>query len=191
MRDGDYDEDWDDEDDFDLAPTTTHKTKLTRSMPESQADPRFNTLAKLLAAGHDPEDAVDIAKFPKMEPAAVADLCSLPIVKELTTAIVESATPVYALTKEQTLAHLRAIVETPIEDITPDSPLCQSVQYHWKTGAVTRISAIDKLKALDMSNKMQGFYAPEKHEIDPGDKMLDILSQTREDAEQDRDKLSN
>lgn len=190
-EESDYDDDYDDEDGY-APPAKPTPKKLIPTLPESEADPRFTVLAKLLAGDHSPEDAVAIAGFPadEMEPKDIVALCTMPIVTKLQEDIAASNVPIYAITKEQTLAHLRGIVETPLSAITETSPFCQSVQYHWKTGTVTKVTSVDKLKALDMSNKLQGFYAPDKLEIDPGDSMLDLISQTRA-KNSNRDKLDD
>ena len=114
-----------------------------------------------------------------MEPEDIAALCSLPVVVELCEAISNSDAPSFAMTKEQTLSFLRNVIETPISDIDQNSPLCQEVKFSAETGEVTHVKAIDKLKALDMSNKIQGHYAPDKLDVDPGDEMMKILQETR------------
>lgn len=162
----------------------SEELQLEEPLLKGDHDQRLVSLSKLIAGGYDPVEAAKIAFIgEELDDASALAICQMPVVEELVEAILNSGAPNFALSKEQTLAHLRSIVETPIQEITADSPLCQSVQYHWKTGAITKITAVDKLKALDMSNRIQGFY-DDKLTIDADDKILDIMKEARADHEE-------
>lgn len=126
-------------------------------------DPRYTEVAKCLAAGYHPTDAVSEAfNIPLTDPDLphfALQVAQLPQVKDLLQAITKSVEPSYGLTIEETRAYLRAAVLTPLSQINEDSPLCQSSKttYNPKTGQTSsEIKSVDKLKALDMDNRLQG-----------------------------------
>lgn len=76
--------------------------------------------------------------------------------------------------KQETLArHLLSIIETPVGEVSQDSPLCQEYARsrkivgkgeeaeEWETEKVKTPSKLDAIKEL---NKMAGYYAPEQVE---------------------------
>lgn len=76
--------------------------------------------------------------------------------------------------KQETLArHLLSIIETPVGEVTEESPLCQEYTRsrqligkgeeaeEWETEKVKTPSKLDAIKEL---NKMAGYYAPEQVE---------------------------
>lgn len=80
--------------------------------------------------------------------------------------------------KQETLArHLLSIIETPVGEVTEESPLCQEFTRtrqkvghgeeaeEWETEKVKTPSKLDAIKEL---NKMAGYYAPERVEHSGG-----------------------
>lgn len=103
------------------------------------------------------------------------------------------------MTKEEKLAFLAAIIRTPIDQIGPDSPLCQEYTEDCigggragklKQGAapagnetvtplVFRIKTkmCDKLRALELHSKLVGDFEPEKIEVEAGNQTLATIKE--------------
>jgi hypothetical protein len=78
---------------------------------------------------------------------------------------------------KERMVYLSRAVTTPLDKVGMDSDLCTEF-----TDA--RIKKVDPLRALDLLNKMDGAYAPEKHEVvtmSIGD-LIDDIHEGREEA---------
>lgn len=66
--------------------------------------------------------------------------------------------------KAEVVRLLASVLQTPIGEITPKSPLCQ--RYQVKADGTVVVEMLSKMAAADLICKLLGYYAPEKHEHD-------------------------
>jgi len=160
-------------------------------------DPRYMLVAQSLVVGYTPAEAVVQASLPlpDFSPTnqspdqklsdddydAIRDYVNHPQVKQLTQALLSSNESAFTLKSEEVRAYLRAVITTPISLVTPESPLCQSYKRQdTKFGETVEVKMPDKLKALDMDNKLQGRYAPQDLSIGPNETLLEMMNEARD-----------
>jgi hypothetical protein len=80
-------------------------------------------------------------------------------------------------TKRRLLAE---IVNTPAEAVTPSSRLCQAFAVNTASGQVS-VKMLDKMKALDMDNRLAGHYE-DSIRIDGDSPLVNFIARIREDA---------
>jgi hypothetical protein len=80
-------------------------------------------------------------------------------------------------TKRRLLAE---IVNTPAEAVTPSSALCQAYAVNPANGQVS-VKMLDKMKALDMDNRLAGHYE-DSIRIDGESALAGFIARIREDA---------
>ena len=72
-----------------------------------------------------------------------------------------------SMNRDQLVAYLVRVIETPVDDVTGKSKLAQEVKEVVRGDVVYRqIKMPAKLQAADLLCKILGWYAPEKHEHD-------------------------
>lgn len=162
-------------------------------------DPRYMQVAQALVVGYTPAEAVAQAGLPlpdfdadnnspnqKLSDDdydAIRDYVNNPQVKQLTQALLESNESAFTLKSEEVRAYLRAVLTTPISLVTPESPLCQSYKRQdTKYGETVEVKMPDKLKALDMDNKIQGRYAPQDLNVGPNETLLEMMNEARDNS---------
>lgn len=80
--------------------------------------------------------------------------------------------------RQKVLEYLTAVAATPVGQIGPDDELCQSHSTsETKFGTNERIEMPSKLEALKMLNKMQGYDAPQKVEVEASDGLAQLLAE--------------
>lgn len=88
-------------------------------------------------------------------------LAAKPILKAYIQTLREKEWEAQALTLAEKRAFLASAVRTPIDQITPDSPLAQEyTTTSSESGEQTKIKAVSKLQAIELDSKLAGdFYA--------------------------------
>lgn len=144
----------------------------------------------MLASGY-PKDEAVLQAFPEKEVDDLMEahgyefeddfvdaVCTHPSVLHHLKEVYENSSGT-TLTTEEVRAYLRRIILTPLSEVTESSDLCQSAKtsYNPKTGATSsEIKMVDKLKALDMDNRIAGRY-DDTLKLGPSNDLLDMLSQ--------------
>tara|TARA_R110000803_G_scaffold40287_9_gene86868 strand:- start:15344 stop:15916 length:573 start_codon:yes stop_codon:yes gene_type:complete len=164
-------------------------------------DLRYNEVAKLLAVGCMPMEAICTAGFDlpsgqtpdekyelTQEDWEYANaIANYPAVQQLFRAIADNSTEKYAVSIEEKRALLRAAMMTPLSAVTADSILCieyeetETEDKHGKSTFKRKVKKIDPLRAMDMDNKLAGHYAAEK--VDVGaEGLMDVVQRIRNAA---------
>jgi hypothetical protein len=173
----------------------------SKAEPVPSDDPRYMLVSKSLLVGFTPAEAVvqagfqlpdydpmsedDNQKLTKADIVTINDIVCSPQVTSLTLSLTENKdeSQAHALHTEEVRAYLKAVVNTPISLVGKDSPLCQSYEeVDTKFGTTVKVKMVDKLKALDMDNKLSGRYAPTEHNIGPSQSVIDMMNEARSNS---------
>lgn len=91
------------------------------------------------------------------------------------------------MSREEVIDFLVAAITTPIDQIGPDSPLCEEWTVHQKPGnddqdavEVVKIKCISKAAAIKELARICGHTAPAKVELSASDALTSLLGQIRE-----------
>ena len=77
------------------------------------------------------------------------------------------------MTLTETLDYLVSAATTPVEDIGPDSPLCE--EYEVKPDGTIKTKSVSKIAAIKELIRLTGMAAPQKVEITADDEVKDML----------------
>lgn len=77
------------------------------------------------------------------------------------------------MTREEAVNYLVEAITTPIEEIGPDSPLCE--EYEVKPDGTIKTKSVSKLGAMKELARICGMNAPEKVELSADDSLSAIL----------------
>ena len=179
--------------------STARKTakKAAKEKNQRGLNVRQEKFAELVAAGVPATQAYRQAGYTNAGTTAEKNASRLREKEGVAARIAELRKPQTAaatMTKEEKLAFLAAIIRTPIDQIGPDSPLCQEYTEDCISGGragklkrgvapsgnetvtplVFRIKTkmCDKLRALELHSKLVGDFEPEKIEVEAGSKTL-------------------
>jgi hypothetical protein len=91
------------------------------------------------------------------------------------------------MSREEVIDFLVAAITTPIDQIGPDSPLCEEWTVHQKPGnddqdavEVVKIKCVSKTAAIKELARICGLSAPAKVELSASDALTSLLGQIRE-----------
>lgn len=87
-----------------------------------------------------------------------------------------------SLSLAETVDYLVSVINTPVGEIGPESPLCE--EYHIEESGKIKTKSVSKIAAIRELARLTGMDAPQKVEISADDaftKLLKIATQTKED----------
>lgn len=78
-----------------------------------------------------------------------------------------------SMTREETVNYLVEAITTPIEEIGPNSPLCE--EYEVKPDGTIKTKSVSKLGAIKELARLCGMNAPEKVEVSADSEVVEML----------------
>lgn len=79
-----------------------------------------------------------------------------------------------SMTREEMADYLFQAISTPVEDIGPDSPLCE--EYEVKPDGTIKVKAVSKIAAAKELMRLTGMESPQKVEISAENEFLGMLA---------------
>ncbi len=158
---------------------------------------RHERFCELIASGESQTDAYLNAGFKTDRTNARKHAAALMTKHDISARIAELRKPqtkAALLKKEDNLRYLAAIIQTPLSEISPDSPLCAEYTEEVVVGGMRkkrkgsklvsgyedagetvirrRVKKQDPLRAIEIYSKLAGYFAPEQHVIETGPNTL-------------------
>lgn len=78
-----------------------------------------------------------------------------------------------SMTREEAVNYLIEAITTPIEEIGPDSPLCE--EYEVKPDGTIKTKSVSKLGAMKELARITGMNAPQKVEVSADSEVVEML----------------
>lgn len=79
-----------------------------------------------------------------------------------------------SMTREEMADYLFQAISTPVEDIGPDSPLCE--EYEIKPDGTIKVKGVSKIAAAKELMRLTGMEAPQKVEVSAESEFLGMLA---------------
>lgn len=97
----------------------------------------------------------------------------IPIVVEFIAKLRGDSAALADMSREETLDYLISAITTPIEDIGPDSPLCE--EYEVKPDGTIKTKSVSKIGALKELIRLTGMAAPKRLEVTADSEVKEML----------------
>jgi len=155
-------------------------------MKEINSKARLNSrqkeFARLVARGDRPVHAcysqVYKVNSERTARAAGGRLFASPLVAAKVKELQDASDSTAVMSLEAKRRFLWEVITTPIDEIGPESALCQSYSENPKTGQVT-VKTLDKMRAMELDAKLAGHFTPEEHTVNANPSLLEILMKAR------------